>query len=73
MAWLYNQQNLNGLFAAREIVAMATRNAARILKWDKVAGTIKAGTRADLLVIDSTAADPYEALCMPAKRTSGWS
>jgi cytosine/adenosine deaminase-related metal-dependent hydrolase len=62
VAWLYNQENLNGLFAAREIVAMATRDAARILKWDKVAGMIKAGARADLLVIDSLAADPYEAL-----------
>jgi 5-methylthioadenosine/S-adenosylhomocysteine deaminase len=62
VAWLYNQQNLSGLFAAKEIVAMATRDAARILKWDKAAGTIKPGTRADLLVIDSMAADPYQAL-----------
>ena len=62
VAWLYNKKNLNGLFKAREIVAMATRNAARILKWDKVLGSIKAGARADLLVIDSTATDPYKAL-----------
>ena len=62
VAWLYNQENLNGIFSAKEIVAMATCNAARILKWDKVAGTIKTGTRADLLVIDGTAADPYTAL-----------
>ena len=62
VAWLYNQKKLNGLFKAREIVAMATRNAARILKWDKVAGTIKAGARADLLVIDSMATDSYKAL-----------
>ena len=62
VAWLYNQKNLNELFKAREIVAMATRNAARILKWDKVAGTIKAGARADLLVIDSMATDSYKAL-----------
>ena len=62
VAWLYNKKNLNGLFKAREIVAMATRNAARILKWDKVLGSIKAGARADLLVIDSMATDPYKAL-----------
>jgi len=62
VAWLYNQKNLNGLFNAREIVAMATRDAARILKWDKVAGTVQAGSRADLLAIDSMAADPYQAL-----------
>src|SRR5258705_225092 len=57
VAWLYNQKNLHGLFKARDIVAMATRDAARILKWDRVAGTIKAGSRADLLAIDSLAAD----------------
>jgi 5-methylthioadenosine/S-adenosylhomocysteine deaminase len=62
VAWLYNRKNLNGLFKAREIVAMATRDAARILKWDKVLGSIKAGARADLLVIDSMATDPYKAL-----------
>jgi cytosine/adenosine deaminase-related metal-dependent hydrolase len=62
VAWLYNQKNLNELFKAREIVAMATRNAARILKWDNVAGTIKAGARADLLVIDGVATDSYKAL-----------
>ena len=62
VAWLYNQKNLKGLFKAREIVAMATRDAARILKWDKVLGSIKAGARADLLVIDSMATDPYKAL-----------
>lgn len=62
VAWLYNQENLKGLFSAREIVAMATRDAARILKWGKVAGTIKKGARADLLVVDSMAKDPYQAL-----------
>lgn len=62
VAWLYNQHHLGGLFKARDIVAMATRNAARILKWEKVAGTIQAGARADLLVIDGVATDPYETL-----------
>ena len=62
VAWLYNQINLNGLFQARDIIAMATREAARILKWDKVAGTIKAGSRADLLAIAGMAADPYQTL-----------
>jgi hypothetical protein len=62
VAWLFNQENLNGLFNARDLVAMATSDAARILKWDKVAGTIKTGSRADLLVIDTMAADPYTAL-----------
>jgi cytosine/adenosine deaminase-related metal-dependent hydrolase len=62
VAWLHSQQALNGQFSARDLVAMATRDAARILKWDKVAGTIEPGKRADLLVIDGAAADPYGAL-----------
>jgi 5-methylthioadenosine/S-adenosylhomocysteine deaminase len=62
VAWLYNQQRLNGLFKARDIVAMATRDAARILKWQGVAGTLAAGHRADLLVIAGTTGDPYDAL-----------
>ena len=62
VAWLYSQQALNGLFSARDLVAMATCEAARILKWDKVAGTIEAGKRADLIVIGGITADPYDAL-----------
>ena len=42
VAWLHSQQTLNGLFSARDIVAMATRDAARILKWDKSLGTLAA-------------------------------
>ncbi len=62
VAWLYSQHVLNGLFTARDLVAMATRDAARILKWDKALGTIETGKRADLLVLDGVAADPYDAL-----------
>jgi len=68
VAWLYSQQVLNGLFSARDIVAMATREAARILKWEDVLGTIEAGKRADLIVVDGTGADPYDAL-IRAKET----
>jgi len=68
VAWLHSQQALDGLFSARDIVGMATRDAARILKWDKVAGTVEAGKRADLLVIDGATADPYDAL-IRAKET----
>jgi 5-methylthioadenosine/S-adenosylhomocysteine deaminase len=62
VAWLYDQCRLNGLFGARGIVAMATRDAAAILKWTQKAGQIVAGRRADLLVVDGTAGDPYELL-----------
>src|SRR5262249_18358591 len=62
VAWLYNQHVLGGLFKARELVAMATRDGARILKWHPADGVIAAGKRADFLVIDGNGGDPYDAL-----------
>lgn len=62
VAWLYSQQMLNGLFSAREVVALATREPAKILKWHDAIGTLEAGKCADVLVIDGTGGDPYEAL-----------
>jgi 5-methylthioadenosine/S-adenosylhomocysteine deaminase len=62
VALLYSEHVLNGLFTTRDLVAMATRDAARILKWEGLLGTITAGARADLLVIDSRTGDPYDAL-----------
>ena len=69
VAWLYSQHLLNGLFSARDLVAMATRDAAAILKWHKALGTLEPGKRADLLVIAGKTGDPYEAL-IKAKETS---
>ncbi len=46
----------------RDLVAMATRNAAAILRWDGALGTLEPGKRADLVVIEGTAGDPYAAL-----------
>lgn len=46
----------------REIVAMVTRDAAAILTWERVAGTLEPGHCADLLVIDGVRSDPYAAL-----------
>ena len=43
VAWLYSQHALNGLLSARDLVAMATRDAARILKWEGRLGTLGAG------------------------------
>ena len=47
------------VFSDRDLMAMATRNAAEILKWDKVIGSIEAGKRADLLVVSGANGDPY--------------
>ena len=69
VAWLYTQHELGGLFSARDLVAMATRDAAAILKWQKAVGTLEPGKRADLVVIAGKASDPYEAL-IQAKETA---
>jgi hypothetical protein len=57
-----------GLFEDRELIAMVTREAARILRWDKALGTIEPGKRADLLVLDGTDGDPYGALLAADER-----
>ena len=69
VAWLYAQQFLGGLFGARDLVAMATRDAAAILRWHKALGTLEPSKRADMVVIDGKVGDPYEAL-IKAKETS---
>lgn len=62
VAWLYSQHALQGQLNARDLVAMVTRTAAEILKWQAVLGSIERGKRADLLVIEGAGGDPYEAL-----------
>ncbi|MEJ8825719.1 amidohydrolase family protein [Variovorax humicola] len=69
VAWLYSQHLLNGSFSARDLVAMATRDAAAILKWQGALGRLEAGKRADLVVVNGTAGEPYEAL-IKARETS---
>jgi cytosine/adenosine deaminase-related metal-dependent hydrolase len=49
-------------FSARELVETVTMNPARILKWDHAIGSIEAGKRADLLVLDNMIGDPYDQL-----------
>jgi hypothetical protein len=52
----------HGGLSDRDLVAMVTRDAAAILRWDAALGTLEPGKRADLVVIEGTAGDPYEAL-----------
>lgn len=68
VASLVSASRPRGLFRTREIVAMATRNAADILKWSKALGSLEAGKRADLLVIEGAGGDPYDSL-IKAKET----
>src|SRR5262249_41026724 len=55
-------QNLGCVLADRDLVAMATRNAAAILQWDKALGTIEPGKHADFLVVAGIDGDPYAGL-----------
>ena len=58
-----------GILSDRDIVAMATINAANILGWSKSLGSLEPGKRADLVVIAGTSGDPYATL-IEAKETS---
>jgi 5-methylthioadenosine/S-adenosylhomocysteine deaminase len=66
VAWLVAQQ-IGGI-ARHDIIAMATRTAAKILGWGSVLGTIEPGKRGDLIVVDGTSEDPYDQL-IRAKET----
>lgn len=50
------------IFTDEELVQMATINAARILKWDHLLGSIEPGKRADLIVMHSTRGSGYRRL-----------
>jgi 5-methylthioadenosine/S-adenosylhomocysteine deaminase len=50
---------LGNVFSDGDLVAMATRNAAAILKWDKALGSVEAGKHADLLVVTGMQGDAY--------------
>lgn len=61
MAHLWSEAQ-GGVFSARELVAMATRNPARILQWEAQLGSIASGRKADLVVVARTGGDPYDRL-----------
>ena len=48
-----------GLFSDFELVSMATRTPARILKWGSRLGSLEAGKIADLLVVSGRRGNPY--------------
>ena len=62
-------QDKGGVFTPKELVAMATINAARILKWDTVLGSIEPGKRADFVVVNGHDDDDYMHL-IEARETS---
>lgn len=64
-----------GALPARDVVSMATREGARALGMEDRVGTIEAGKRADLILVDVTrphvapARDPYSAVVYAARGT----
>jgi cytosine/adenosine deaminase-related metal-dependent hydrolase len=68
VAWSLSELR-GGVFAPRDLVAMATCNPAGVLKWDGALGSVEAGKRADLVVVDGRGGDPYEHL-LKARETS---
>ncbi len=68
IAHLINNE-LDEPFTKKELVSMVTRNAAKILKWDKHIGTIEKGKIADLVVINGQKGPPYQGL-IDARETS---
>lgn len=58
VAWLCSEKQ-GGVFTPMEILAMATINAAKILKWDSVLGSIEPGKRADLVIVNGQQGDDY--------------
>ena len=55
-------QMAGGVFTDRDLVAMVTRNPAAILKWQAALGSLEPTKRADLIVLNGTAGDPYSNL-----------
>ena len=53
---------MGGFLSDRDVVALATKNAAEILRWDHAVGSIEKGKRADLTVWSGKHTDPYGAL-----------
>lgn len=68
VAKLYSDAN-GKLFSDYELIAMATKNAARIIKWDKELGTLEKGKRADLLVVNGSGRDPYKTLLQASEKS----
>jgi len=62
-------ESRGGVFSMEEIAAMATINAAKIIKWDHALGSIEKDKYADLLVVDDRQGDPYKRL-LEARETS---
>jgi hypothetical protein len=63
LKWARAVVNTSGApLSERDLVAAATRGGADILGWSSLVGSLEAGKRADLLVLDGVSGDPYKRL-----------
>jgi 5-methylthioadenosine/S-adenosylhomocysteine deaminase len=53
----------------RDLVALATRDAARILRWGSKLGSLESGKRADMLILTGRSEDPYDRLLRARETT----
>lgn len=58
----YSDENLNGLWTAKDLVEMVTSKAAQVLGFESQLGSLKVGMKADILVVAGNRDAPYEAL-----------
>lgn len=70
VAKIYSDEN-GAVFSDYELVAMATCNAAAIIKWNEELGTLEKGKRADLLVIGKQGKDHYRTLLTASEEQIG--
>lgn len=69
-AVLQSVRHAPGALTARDAVWMATREGARALGLEKEIGSIEAGKRADLILVDAHGPDPYSAIVYASRGTN---
>jgi 5-methylthioadenosine/S-adenosylhomocysteine deaminase len=69
-AW--NGSHLNGLLTPRQLVEMAASVPAHVAGLDDEVGTLRAGLRADVLVLRGDANDPYGSVLRARPGRCSW-
>jgi hypothetical protein len=67
VARIYSDEHAN-IFSSYEIIEMATKNAARIIKWHNEIGTLVVGKLADLFIVEGISDKPYDLLLKSSEK-----